>query len=128
MYLSQSTWRWECFFFKYTIADKCRLLNLVFTLLTAFMHRIVISKNLSVIYVQWGSKRLLVWALYIFCTCLKKLHIEEHVVLYLLLDSEAQNEMVLNCHARNSNNWTSSLTSTTISSLSSLDSKLKVSS
>lgn len=45
-----------------------------------------------------------------------------------LLNSEAQSETVLNCHARNLNNSTSSLTSTIISSLSSHDSKLKVSS
>ena len=38
------------------------------------------------------------------------------------------NLKVLNYHARNLNNWTSSLTSTTISFLSSHDSKLKVSS
>lgn len=45
-----------------------------------------------------------------------------------LLNSEAQSETVLNCHARNLNNSTSSLTSTIISFLSSHDSKLKVSS
>lgn len=45
-----------------------------------------------------------------------------------LLHLEAPSDMVLNCPARNLNNSTSSLTSTTISSLSLRDSKLKVSS
>lgn len=44
------------------------------------------------------------------------------------LFSAAISEIVLNCRARNLNNSTSFLTSTTISSLSSHDSKLKVSS